>query len=338
MMAATVPEIDATSIGSADDFHRHIVEQCQPIVLKGLVRNWKLTHIANDRAALADYLQSHAANHQIGVFTAPAAINGQYFYNEDLTGFNFRQETMRFPDALRHVMVDRKADEDTAYLGSVPCNDYLPTLINDLPMPMLASRVTPRLWIGHAAHIATHYDTMDNLACVVLGRRRFTLYPPDAIANMYVGPIDFTMAGQPVSLAAESVSAFAPYPYFERARDRVLVADLEPGDALYLPKLWWHQVVSTAPLNGLINYWWDAFALGPDTPNLSLMLAMINIAERPHAERMAWRAFFDNYVFRPERHPLEHLPPERRGILGPLQPDNFGRIRARIMQALRGTA
>jgi len=269
------------------------------------------------------------------LFGAPD-IDGRFFYNEDLSGFNFRQETLPFPQALQTVTAARDPDQDTAYLGSVPMVDYLPGLVDENPMPLLSGHAAPRLWLGHAAHIATHYDTMDNLACVFLGTRRFTLFPPDAIADLYIGPIDFTMAGQPVSLAAEAAVDSNRYPRFEQARDKALTAVLEPGDALYLPKLWWHQVVSNQPLNGLINYWWDAFAHGPDTPNMSLMLAMINISERPLAERMAWRAFFDHYVFRPEGHPLAHLPPERHGILGPLRPDNYGRIRARIMRALRG--
>ncbi len=61
--------------------------------------------------------------------------------------------------------------------------------------------------------------------------------------------------------------------------------ELEAGDALYLPKLWWHKVESLAPLNGLVNYWWDAFSAGPDAPYTSMLLAMIAIAERPVAER-----------------------------------------------------
>ena len=111
--------------------------------------------------------------------------------------------------------------------------------------------------------------------------------------------------------------------------------ELEPGDALYLPKLWWHRVVSSAPVNGMVNYWWDAFAAGPDGPYTSLMLAMISICERPETERAAWRAFFDHYVFRPEGHPLAHLPDALHGILGPLRPDNYGRLRARVLNTLK---
>ena len=113
------------------------------------------------------------------------------------------------------------------------------------------------------------------------------------------------------------------------------MAELEPGDALYLPKLWWHQVESTAPFNALVNYWWDGFAAGPDAPNTAMLLAMITIAERPPGERRAWKALFDHYVFREGGHPLAHLPPERHGLLGPLV-DNYGKLRARIMHLMRG--
>ena len=110
---------------------------------------------------------------------------------------------------------------------------------------------------------------------------------------------------------------------------------LGPGDALYLPKLWWHQVESVSPFNGLVNYWWDAFSVGPDAPYTALLLSMITMAERPAAERRAWQAFFDHYVFRTKGHPLAHLPPEQHGLLGPLKPDNYSKIRARILHLLR---
>jgi hypothetical protein len=67
-----------------------------------------------------------------------------------------------------------------------------------------------------------------------------------------------------------------------------------------------------------------------------MLLAMIALAERPPAERAAWRAWFDHYVFRPDGHPLAHLPAERHGLLGPLKPANYGRIRALVMRLLRG--
>lgn len=176
---------------------------------------------------------------------------------------------------------------------------------------------------------------MDNIACVVAGRRTFTLYPPDAIGDLYVGPIDHTMAGQPVALAVGAEPGDPRYPRFEQARGRAITVELAAGDALYMPKLWWHRVEATGALNILVNYWWDAFPVGPDQPFPTMLLAMSAIAGRPPAERAAWRAWFDHYVFRPDGHPLAHLPEEQQGILGD-GPDNARMVRAHAMRMLRG--
>ena len=55
--------------------------------------------------------------------------------------------------------------------------------------------VPPRLWLGNAIKVATHYDQMENIGIVVTGRRRFTLFPPEQVANLYMGPIELTPAG-----------------------------------------------------------------------------------------------------------------------------------------------
>jgi hypothetical protein len=244
---------------------------------------------------------------------------------------------LKFREALEAIVeaVERPGAR-SVYAGSLPCRDALPGFAAGNPMPLLAPETAPRIWLGTASNVSSHYDTFDNLACVFAGRRRFTLYAPQLIENLYIGPIDHTMAGAPVSLAASSPADDERFPRFRAVRDQAWVCELQPGDALYLPKLWWHQVESLAPFNGLVNYWWDAFAAGPDAPYTSLLLAMITIAERPPAERQAWKAFFDHYVFRDRGHPLSHLPAEQHGLLGPLKPENYGKIRARVMQLLRG--
>ena len=200
---------------------------------------------------------------------------------------------------------------------------------------VLPAHIAPRIWLGHAANVSAHFDAFDNVACVVAGARRFTLFPPEAIEGLYVGPLDNTMAGQPVSLAA-SAPGRREVSAVQRNSRAGAVRRTRPGDAIYIPKLWWHQIESTASFNGLVNYWWDAFAGGPDAPYTSLLLSMIAIAERPPRERQAWKAFFDHYVFRSNGHPLAHLPPEQHGMLGPLKPDNYAKIRAIVMRRLRG--
>ena len=323
---------------SPEYFVREVVEGCEPVVLRGLVEDWPAVRAAKQSPrALMDYLAAFDAGAQVEVFFGDRAIAGKYYYGEGLQGFNFERRIMAFGDALGAIIdaVDAPGGK-SVYAGSAPCRDCLPGFAGDNAMTLLASEPPPRIWLGTAANVSSHYDTFDNLACVIAGQRRFTLYAPEFISRLYIGPIDRTMAGPPVSLAASAAPDDQRFPLFRGVRDQAWICELGPGDALYLPKLWWHQVESTAAFNGLVNYWWDGFAAGPDAPYTSLLLAMITIAERPPAERQAWRAFFDHYVFRSNGHPLAHLPAEARGLLGPLKPDNYGSIRARIMHLLRG--
>jgi hypothetical protein len=337
-MSEPVRETDSARNWDAAAFSSEVAEQCKPVVLRGLCGEWPAAGAAShSRQALTDYFAQFDSGTVAEAFVGEPAIQGRYFYDEQMEGFNFQRVEVTVAEALERI--DAHASDPalpSIYLGSLPTDDHLPGFAEQNSLSVVPADVRPRIWLGNASSVACHYDTYDNIACVVAGRRRFTMYPPDAIGGLYVGPIDFTMAGQPVALAVGSAAGDPRFPRFEQVRDRALVVELEPGDALYLPKLWWHQVEATDPVNMLINYWWDAFRQGPDAPYITMMLAMIAIAERPPAERAAWRAFFDHYVFRPDGHPLAHLPESQRGILGPLQPRNYGRIRAFVMQLLRG--
>jgi len=336
-----MPEAPAEIAGrdlGATRFQQEIAQPCRPVVIRGLVEDWPVVTAARGSPrALRNYLAAFATDARTEVFLGDAAIRGKYYYNPGLNGFNFERRTMPLMEAVDCILEALERPEArSVYVGSVPTAECLPGFAAANPMPLAGAGGGPRIWLGTAANISSHYDTFDNLACVVAGHRRFTLYAPELIGRLYVGPLDNTMSGPPVSLAASSADpADKQFPLFEQIRDQALQAELEPGDALYLPKLWWHQVESTAPLNGLVNYWWDGFSAGPDAPYTALLLSMITIAERPPAERQAWKAFFDHYVFRTHGHPLAHLPPEHHGLLGPLKSGNYAKIRARIMRMLR---
>ncbi|OAN58175.1 cupin-like domain-containing protein [Sphingomonas sp. TDK1] len=309
---------------------------CVPMVLRGVAADLPITRVAQDGANLSAYLLGFDSGRTAQAFVGDAAIGGRYNYGDRSDGFNFARETLGLAAVLERILrAAADAGAPSIYCGSLPAEDHLPGLAEANRMPLVPAGVLPRLWIGNASTIACHYDRFDNLACVIAGERRFTLYPPDTIGDLYVGPIDHTMAGQPVSLAAGAGSGDSRYPRFAAAQARALSVTLRAGDALYLPKLWWHQVEATAPFNLLMNYWWDDFASSPDSPYTALLLAMTTLADRPAAERTAWRAFFDHYAFRPEGHPLAHLPAAQHGILGDSR-ENRGRIRAFVMQLLRG--
>jgi hypothetical protein len=337
-MALTPTEIAGSDLQAPEAFLRAVVAACRPVVMRGLISHWPVVQAGlSSPAAFQDYVLQFDNGGQADAFFGQPQIAGKYYYSQDLRGFNFERKRMSFAAALTTIVSTlAERDAPSVYLGSIPTEDYLPGFAARNALPILPPRVGGRIWLGHSSNVSAHYDAFENVACVVAGARRFTLYPPETIGKLYVGPIDNTMAGQPVSMAAAASPADAgKFPLFEQVRDQALTVELFPGDALFVPKLWWHQVESTAPFNGLVNYWWDAFSYGPDAPYTSMLLSMITIAERPLAERQAWKAFFDHYVFRTSGHPLAHLPPDRHGLLGPLK-ENYGKIRARVMHLLRG--
>jgi len=332
-------EIVGRDLSGPDTFRAEVLQHCRPVVIRGLVADWPAVEAARrSNRELQRYLAAFDVGARVEAFLGDRSIAGKYYYAADLKGFNFERRELKFLDALALMLEPPEAPPGrTVYVGSVPLSVCMPGFAAAHRVSFLPENVSARIWLGHPSNVSSHYDTFDNLACVLAGRRRFTLFAPEHIAKLYMGPIDNTMAGPPVSLAASAPPGQADrFPLFEAIRDQALVAELEPGDALYLPKLWWHQVEATAPFNVMINHWWDAFSSGPDAPYTSLLLAMIAICERPPAERQAWRAFFDHLVFRTHGHPLAHLPAEQHGLLGPLKPNNYGYIRARIMRLLRG--
>ena len=332
-MTAAAIEVDRDILTDPDAFQRLVAGFCRPVVIRGATSHWPLTRMAlSSGAALRDYLSGFDIGQRVEAFVGDARIAGRYDYTDDLSGFNFRREAMPLGEAIARV-TSGQGDDASLYIGSVPIAGVMPRLVDENALPFVPPRVGPLIWIGHASTVPCHYDMMDNIACVVAGRRRFTLYPPEAIGDLYVGPIDHTMAGQPVALAHQATPGDPRYPRFARARERAVTVDLEAGDALYMPKLWWHGVEATGRLNILVNYWWDAFPVSNDPPFAALLLAMSAIAERPAPERAAWRAWFDHYAFRADGHPLSHLAEERHGVLGG---GKGGMLRAQAMRMLRG--
>jgi hypothetical protein len=335
-MIGGIAQIDVAEIGDAAGLAA-LTRECRPVVVRGVGDDWPLYAAAQASADEAlTYLSERDAGLTAEYFSAPIALDGRYHYGENPGSFNFSRKVLEVREALERIRHNASVPLETGYVGSLPADSYFPAFAAQNPCALLADGVRPRLWLGNRSTTACHYDSYDNLACVVAGRRRFTLYPPEAIGDLYIGPIDHTLSGQPVSMAAGLDDVDGRYPRFAEARAKACVVELGPGEALYLPKLWWHQVEALDPVNILVNYWWDGLSAGPDSPYAALLLAMIAIAERPAPERAAWRAYFDHYAFRPDGHPLAHLPETQHGVLGPLAEGHYGRIRTLVMRMLRG--
>src|SRR5881394_1872757 len=175
-------------------FETEIRPSALPVVFDGLVADWPIVRAARESpAALAQAINRFDAGRRPHVIEAPANAEGRVFYRDDLAGFNFTRHPARIGDVLDRLLATaHSSDAPAIYLESLPATAYLPSFAAAHPMPLLDACVEPRLWIGNAVKINTHFDLVYNIACVVGGRRRFTLFPPDQTANLYLAPLDFT--------------------------------------------------------------------------------------------------------------------------------------------------
>ena len=317
-------------------FEKALKPLYRPAVIRGLAAQWPVVRAGREGdAELAAYLAAMDNGHPTNVFVAPPEARGRYFYAPDMRGFNFASRKMKLAELLDRLLAERdRSDPQGLYAGSTPVAESLRAFPVDNPVPLDVGQGEARIWIGNASQIATHYDMAANLAVVVAGSRRFTLFPPEQIANLYVGPVDRTVAGQPTSMVDPLAPDLARYPRFAEAQRHALVADLAPGDALYIPPMWWHHVQATAPLNVLVNYWHGQPPAR--SPFAALMHAVHSIRELPEQERDAWRSWFDHYVFgagAPEA--VDHLPDYARGALGPAAPQRDKMIRDYVVGLLR---
>lgn len=314
-----------------------LVRGYAPVVLRGVAGDWPLVAAGRQSdQALCDYLLDFDHGATAEAFVGPPAIRGRFFYSDDMRGYNFERRKGRFADLLRYVLQLRDRDDAPAvYAGAVETAQALPGLAGANALPALfGTGAEPRIWIGNRASIATHFDASDNIACVAAGRRRFTLFPPDQAANLYIGPLDHNVAGQPLSMVDMAAPDFARFPRFRDALAAARMAELEPGDAIYIPALWWHQVEALSPFNVLVNFWW------PDSPDQdarfdAMVYAVLTLSHLPPERRAAWSEYFDTFVFREHGDPAAHLAPEHRSVLGEPTPQ----LRQYIKQYLaRGLA
>ena len=163
-----------------------------------------------------------------------------------------------------------------------------------------------------------------------------SLLPPAQVRNLYIGPLDFAPTGAAISMARLDRPDDPRFPRLRMALAQAQVAELQPGDAIYIPPLWWHHVESLQRINALVNYWWKpvlADGHAPDTALGCLMHCILAFRSLPSVERAAWRELLDYYVFGDED-PAAHLPAGRRGILGPLTPGQLAGFRASIRRYL----
>jgi hypothetical protein len=310
----------------------------QPAVLRGVARDWGLVQAGRQGTPAAmDYLRRHYNGQPVTYSYGAPDIAGRPFYNDDFTALNI--EVRRSPlgevlDAIAAHAGDTRPP--TYYVASLLVDTRLPGLRadNDFDFAAHGVQAPPSIWIGNRVTASCHYDAMENIACCAVGRRRFTVFPPEQVANLYPGPLEPTPGGQVVSVVDFAHPDFERYPRFRDALAAAQTAVLEPGDAIFIPNLWWHHVQGLEPFNVLVNYWWNGAPAYIPAPPHALYHALWSLRDRPEREKQGWRALFDYYVFGDAQRAGEHLPPQARNMLGPIDETLARQLRAMLINKL----
>ncbi|KQV40203.1 cupin-like domain-containing protein [Massilia sp. Root335] len=308
----------------------------RPYVVRGLAAGWPLVRAGRESAAGAEaYVRGFYRDATVNAMLGPPQIGGRFFYNDAITGFNFHNVRARLDQVLDELATHRaRPDPGAIYVGSTSIDGALPGLRAENDVDLGGRDALASIWIGNRTVVATHYDLPDNLAVVAVGERRFTLFPPDQLKNLYVGPLDFNPAGQAISLVDVRNPDLERFPRYAEAMAHAEVAEMGPGDALFIPSMWWHHVEALSAFNVLVNYWWRQSPDYMDTPTNALMLAILTMRELPPEQRRAWQEIFRHYIFEPDAEHLAHLPENARYALAPLDDDGARVLRGQLLRRI----
>jgi len=318
-----------------------LFSQEQPVILKGLVKDWPLVKAGQQsHNHIMEELERHYSKQPMLVYKAPPEIKARFGYNKTCTGFNYTSERSTVPEVFDVIRRQLAQDEhDYLYINSLRFDEGFPELnrSNQLAFDhpeFNNNHPVSKIWLGTESVAAAHYDQPKNIACCVAGKRRFTLFPPDQVTNLYPGPLSPTPGGQVVTLANLSKPDFTRFPRLKNALENAYIVDLEPGDALYYPSMWWHEVQAFDRFNAMVNFWWMEAEPYLGNPMDVLMHAMMSVRDRPATEKEAWKALFNYYIFEDTDKVHDHIPPESHGALATMDEDKTRRIRAMLRNNL----
>jgi hypothetical protein len=333
----TFPSVEILTVPSRERLST-LVSDGRPVLIKGLVANWPaVAEALLGNAEIAAYLKDLDNGNPTTVLEANNMIKGRFAYGPDMSDFNFHKRLKTVSMGIDQILAaEAHPNPPYVYIQSTETKLHLPRFQAENPCPVLPPAVAPRIWISNATRAQTHNDNEHNIACVVAGRRRFTLFPPEQLPNLYMGPMDHTPSGRAISLASLEEPDFERFPKFAEALKHAQVADLEPGDALYVPKYWWHHVQSLTTFNVLINYWWGNSAQTLENPMAPFLAALVALKDLSSSDKAYWKSMFDHYIFQTDGDPVAHIPPAAHGGLGKPTAKNRAEILAELKKLMAG--
>jgi hypothetical protein len=243
-MVSEIKSVERIAGCEEAEFVRSYIEPSRPVILTGVMEDWP----ARRRWSLGR-LASEFGERTV---TVGETEGGRLIVGRSE---GIAQREMAFSEFLDRL----RAGDPDCYLLS-PLDERLPELLEDLHFEALvpkASWHSLRLWISaRDTRAALHQDLPENFLAQITGRKRIVLIHRRHGRNVYRNGL---FHGAPNFCAVDAENPdYARFPRFRRVES--ITVDLEPGEILYIPRLWWHQVHSLS-LSISVNQWFASGAL-----------------------------------------------------------------------------
>ncbi|MBB6427954.1 cupin-like domain-containing protein [Sphingopyxis sp. JAI128] len=218
--------LDTLERPDPDHFYRHYYEANRPAKIAGLVERWP---------ALARWSLDHFARVS-GDAIVEAQVERESDPDYELAKDDHRR-LVRFVDLIDWLRKDEASNDIylTAYNSGANAAALAPLWDDMAPIDLLDGTRTRDgfFWLGPKGTLTPwHHDLTNNLLVQVVGRKRVRMAPPWAFARMRNSRHCFSDWGNDVLPAGTGDTGTPP----------VLETIIGPGEAIFLPVGWWHQV------------------------------------------------------------------------------------------------
>jgi len=225
-------EIERVSNLSEQDFHEQYFTKAKPVIITDATdgwpaRQWTIPSLVEKVGGNDVWIRGNTnrENYRVGkAYTIRKDTFGNYC--SDLLKGNARARS--------------------SYLAVASMQQAFPQLLKELPLPKYLNNygklhLGPYLWVALKGHYEfCHYDPDDNFLIMIQGRKQVRLFGID-IESLYPNPL-----GSHGKTVQSQVNCDNPdlerFPLFKNGKCEYCV--LEPGEMLFIPAFYWHQVTA----------------------------------------------------------------------------------------------